>query len=103
MVSIGIGVLIPLTPYIAGATISVVAGCTLAYLAFDYNWRKGKQLEEYEGYLNQIKEEMKTFTENKNKQINNIYEILEALTNESKAKTILQHYNSNVSEQKDEQ
>jgi tRNA U34 5-carboxymethylaminomethyl modifying enzyme MnmG/GidA len=82
----GIMVLIPLTPYVAGVTISVVSGCALAFFVYQYKSYKYEQLNAYDNYLNQMKQEMKNFTECKDKQINNIYEILETLTNESKNK-----------------
>ena len=37
--------------------------------------------------------------EDMRKQINNIYEMLEVLTNESKAKNILEQFNNNVSKE----
>ena len=40
--------------------------------------------------------ELKIKADMQNKQINNIYELLETLTNESKAKNILEHFNNNV-------
>ena len=38
--------------------------------------------------------ELKIKADMQNKQINNIYELLETLTNESKAKNILDHFNN---------
>ena len=55
---------------------------------------------------NQSKSEtevLKERVEEMTKQINNIYELLEALTNESKNKYNLNENNSNVSEKTDEQ
>ena len=46
---------------------------------------------------------LKERVEEMTKQINNIYELLEALTNESKNKYNLNENNSNVSEKTDEQ
>ena len=40
--------------------------------------------------------ELKIKADMQNKQINNIYELLETLTNESKAKNILEHFNNYV-------
>ena len=46
--------------------------------------------------LEKVVNELKIKTDMQNKQINNIYELLETLTNESKAKNILEHLNNNV-------
>ena len=45
---VSIAVLIPITPYIVGATISVVAGCALAFTAYQYRSYKYHQLNEYD-------------------------------------------------------
>ena len=50
-----------------------------------------------------LTEMLKERVEEMTKQINNIYELLEALTNESKNKYNLNENNSNVSEKTDEQ
>ena len=46
--------------------------------------------------LEKVVNELKIKADMQNKQINNIYELLETLTNESKAKNILEHFNNNV-------
>ena len=40
----GIMVLIPLTPYVAGATISVISSCGLAFAVYQYKRYKYEQL-----------------------------------------------------------
>ena len=49
----------------------------------------------HESKVDILEEEIKEM----NKQINNIYDLLEVLTNESKSKNILEQFNNNVSKE----
>ena len=74
---------------------------SLVWVFVVYEFRKHKyhQLDEYENYLNQTKEELKKFQEINDKGIENINEILETLTNDSKAKIKLLNDINNVQSQ----